>query len=67
MKHVEIGYNRLPDPKERITFPDHLETLILESNEITSLAILGLLQAPKYPLPSYTPLFNFRDLGHDLQ
>ena len=51
VKHVEIGFNHLENPVQTVHLPESLETLILESNEITSLDILDSLHAPKYPLP----------------
>lgn len=48
VKHVEIGFNRLPNPSRTIHLPLSLETLILESNEISSLQILDFLDAKGY-------------------
>jgi len=50
VKHVEIGFNYLENPVQTVHLPESLETLILESNDITSLEILDSLQSPKYPL-----------------
>jgi hypothetical protein len=48
VKHVEIGFNRLPDPSSTIHFPATMETLILESNNLTSLQTLDFVHAPGY-------------------
>jgi hypothetical protein len=48
VKHVEIAFNRLSDPGDAIQFPVTMETLILESNAITSVRILDFLNAPRY-------------------
>ena len=48
MKHVEIGFNCLPNPNTTIHFSPTMDTLILESNEITSLQVLDYLDAPGY-------------------
>jgi len=48
VKHVEVGFNRLSNPPRGMNFPAMMDTLILESNHITSLQILDYLDAPSY-------------------
>ena len=47
VKHVEIGFNHLRNPERILRFPMTMETLILESNDITSIDVLNNFSAPK--------------------
>jgi len=47
VEHVEIGFNQLRNPERILRFPLTMETLILESNDITSIDVLNNFSAPK--------------------